>query len=787
MTELHLIRTPEDRPPEGHVIFVHGLGGDPFGTWRRDVDTESFWPDWLATDLSHVAVHTLGYDANPIGWLGSTMPLTERAPNVLTELQTRELADGPIVFICHSLGGLLIKQLLRHASEMQNEVWRKIANQTKAVVFLATPHRGSNLAAVIGNVVGALGAIGAISRMTVTVKELEAKAPAIQDLNNWYINNAAKSGIATHCFYEKQSVKGVLVVDETSGRLELPGAEPIPIDADHFSICKPLSREALIYRRMRQIILEVIGTRDTPKGTNAGPQSDTKPVNGGSMASTSAERPARIFLSYRRSAVPDHQLAHSLREGLVSAGQEVFIDTGIRVGAEWAREIEQRIIWCDYLIVLLSADAVGSEMVVGEIRRAHHQRKRFLPVRVRYDDELDYELDSYLGRLQYAKWDRDADTVRLLEELVAVVRRADDAPVGFREGPDATAGIRTRTREDRPLYKCDPRPLRAPGGTVGLRDPLYIRRGPDAEIEAAAARTVGETLVIRAPRQMGKSSLAVRYLAACKENGKTHAYIDFQLLDEDNLATRQSLVEAVASRILGELDLGSVENDTPPPRDLTGFMERRVLRAISGEVAIVLDEVDRIFGRPYQRDFFAMLRGWHNRRAYNSLWEQLHLVLVISTEPHLLIDSPNQSPFNVVEPLRLEPLSRDQLEQLNGLHGVVLDSCELDDLYKLVGGQPYLSRLALYRLRAGPRLTFSELGQHAADPEGPFGEHLRSLLLSIQSRPGLLDAMRQAVRYGTTPDDDTYDRLFRAGLIRRQGNRLVPTNILYARFFPDLR
>src|SRR5262249_16690746 len=88
------------------------------------------------------------------------------------------------------------------------------------------------------------------------------------------------------------------------------------------------------------------------------------------------------------------------------------------------------------------------------------------------------------------------------------------------------------------------------------RDPLYFRRAPDAEAEAAAGRT-GETLVIRAPSQMGKSSLAVRYLAACKANGKIDAYVDFQLLDEHDLATRQSLIRAVASRILHELDLGT--------------------------------------------------------------------------------------------------------------------------------------------------------------------------------------------------------------------------------------
>jgi hypothetical protein len=238
---------------------------------------------------------------------------------------------------------------------------------------------------------------------------------------------------------------------------------------------------------------------------------------------------------------------------------------------------------------------------------------------------------------------------------------------------------------------------------------------------------------------------------------------------------------------VGELDLGLLESTSMPHWEFTRFVEKQVLQTISGEVAIAFDEMDLILGRPYQRDFFAMLRGWHNRRASRpDPWENLNLTLVISTEPYLLIDSANQSPFNVVTPLTLEPFDRDQLGELSKLHGAVLSEGELHYLHGLVGGQPYLSRLAFYRLNASPRLTFSELYETAADPRGMFGDHLRSLLLRLQERPVLVDAMRQVVRYGTTFDDDTFHRLFRAGLVRREGKRIIPANLLYARFFRDL-
>ena len=79
----------------------------------------------------------------------------------------------------------------------------------------------------------------------------------------------------------------------------------------------------------------------------------------------------RFFISYRRYADTDRQLASYLVERLERAGHEVFIDLQMPIGTRWVDEIERRITWCDYLVVLLSEDSIHSEMVQGEVRRAH--------------------------------------------------------------------------------------------------------------------------------------------------------------------------------------------------------------------------------------------------------------------------------------------------------------------------------------------------------------------------------------------------------------------------------
>ncbi|MCB1851865.1 MAG: toll/interleukin-1 receptor domain-containing protein, partial [Gammaproteobacteria bacterium] len=65
----------------------------------------------------------------------------------------------------------------------------------------------------------------------------------------------------------------------------------------------------------------------------------------------------RFFVSYRRRATPDGNLARILVQRLESAGHEVFIDVHMTIGTRWIEEIEQRIRWCDYLIVLLSEES----------------------------------------------------------------------------------------------------------------------------------------------------------------------------------------------------------------------------------------------------------------------------------------------------------------------------------------------------------------------------------------------------------------------------------------------
>jgi pimeloyl-ACP methyl ester carboxylesterase len=135
--------------PCASVIFFHGLGGGPLDTWRRASDPGSFWPSWLAEDIPGLAVYSVDYEAPISGWRSTAMHPVDRAKNLLERLLVEpDLQEGPLILIGHSLGGLVIKHLLRTAegeSHNRSEA-ANLIQRVKKVAFLATPHTGSGLA-----------------------------------------------------------------------------------------------------------------------------------------------------------------------------------------------------------------------------------------------------------------------------------------------------------------------------------------------------------------------------------------------------------------------------------------------------------------------------------------------------------------------------------------------------------------------------------------------------------------------------------------------------------------
>ncbi|MBP2330368.1 hypothetical protein JOF56_010753 [Kibdelosporangium banguiense] len=247
MSKVYAVHSPEKAALD--VVFVHGLDGDAYKTWMRKKETESFWPQWLASEFDDVAVWTVDYDAWSSGWRGQSMPIQDRAVNLMALLETKGIGERPICFVTHSMGGLLVKEILMHASDGRTE-FAAFAPAAKGIVFLATPHTGSGLTK-------AVNALGILYRGTDAVEDLKRNAAYLRHLSDRYRNWADETKIRNLVFFETHKTKGLQVVDETSANPGLAGVTPIGVDADHTEIGKPEDRDSLVYGQIKRFITKL--------------------------------------------------------------------------------------------------------------------------------------------------------------------------------------------------------------------------------------------------------------------------------------------------------------------------------------------------------------------------------------------------------------------------------------------------------------------------------------------------------------------------------------------------
>jgi pimeloyl-ACP methyl ester carboxylesterase len=251
------------------IIFIHGLGGGASTTWTADGQQKLFWPLWVAEDFRDAGVWTLGYAASASKWREESMPLADRGNAVLEQLYSDGLGDRSLIFITHSLGGIVVKQFLRHAESFGVPRWEAIAGQTKGIAFIATPHSGANIAnfAEFASVV---------LRTNEQVGELTAHHSRLRELHGWFLSFSQKHQLRCRTYCETREVrpeipflgirlpKGILVVDETSAEPNIPGERAIPLEEDHISICKPRSRDADLYKSIRRFLQECLPAGSGP-------------------------------------------------------------------------------------------------------------------------------------------------------------------------------------------------------------------------------------------------------------------------------------------------------------------------------------------------------------------------------------------------------------------------------------------------------------------------------------------------------------------------------------------
>lgn len=288
-----------------------------------------------------------------------------------------------------------------------------------------------------------------------------------------------------------------------------------------------------------------------------------------------------------------------------------------------------------------------------------------------------------------------------------------------------------------------------PEGLVPLDSPFYIERSP---IETDCCETVlrrGSLIRIKAPRQMGKTSLLVRVLDHARSQGFETIQLNLQTADARALDDLDEFLQWFCSVVTEELDLPDQlveywKGSRGIVRRCQRYFERYLLTETSKPILLGLDEVDQVFEHPgIATDFFGMLRVWHEEGKSDPLWAKLHLVIVHSKEVYVPL-SINRSPFNVGLPIELRELNRDEILEMLERHRLTFSAQELEQLITLVGGHPYLLRVALNQLVRG-RTVLGRFLVEAPTEGGLYNDHLRRHLLNLEEDDALLKSFRQVI------------------------------------------
>lgn len=185
--------------PSMELVFVHGFLGDSSLTWTFENDRAMFWPEWLIDDvqLRNVRLHTYGYHEPMVNGRAPVSKISEIGATLATSLDSnnyfRADSSTPIVFIAHSLGGLVVKAAIESAT--RNSKLAELVGRFYGLLFLSTPHRDTDDRRMLSDILRACN----ISSSRRDFVEPEPNTACLQEINNVFYS--CSQGLQVYDFY----------------------------------------------------------------------------------------------------------------------------------------------------------------------------------------------------------------------------------------------------------------------------------------------------------------------------------------------------------------------------------------------------------------------------------------------------------------------------------------------------------------------------------------------------------------------------------------------------------
>ena len=330
-----------------------------------------------------------------------------------------------------------------------------------------------------------------------------------------------------------------------------------------------------------------------------------------------------------------------------------------------------------------------------------------------------------------------------------------------------------------------------PNGSVPLGSPFYLERASLEEEVYQEIRKPGALVRIKAPREMGKTSMLLRILDYAKRQSYRTVSLNLEQVDQAILSDLNQFLRWLCANTARQLQLKPNldeywDEDLGSKISCTSYIENYLLGSIATPLVLALDEVNQIFEHPQvSKDFLPLLRSWYEEAKTLPIWQKLRLIVVHSTEIYVPLQL-NQSPFNVGLPVQLNTFSKKEVQQLAQRYGLdwEQEGEEARQLMDMVGGHPALVQIALYHLGRG-NLTLAQLLKTAPTSTGIYSHHLQRHLIVLKGQPELataLNTVMSAIEPVQLESILAY-KLISLGLIKQSESRAIPSCELYRQYF----
>lgn len=236
---------------------------------KNQIATERIicWPrDLLSPVLPRSQVFTWGYDADIDHFTSaaSTSSVHQHATNLLADISYERTTPAekklPIIFICHGLGGIVVKDALNQSRQMVATQYKDVAPATIGVCFLGTPHRGSNVA-TLGKYAYTIRSMQRAFKGSSTslLRSLERNSDDLDRISQYFAQTATHLNYKLCSFREEQAIKrfwifGALIVDSDSAQIGFSHEEVNSIPANHIEMTKLVNEDDVGFKRVSRVL-----------------------------------------------------------------------------------------------------------------------------------------------------------------------------------------------------------------------------------------------------------------------------------------------------------------------------------------------------------------------------------------------------------------------------------------------------------------------------------------------------------------------------------------------------